>query len=233
MTDFILILFAAGLIYYAAIKIAPHGLIFKLKKEEDSLRKKQDEEAPEETLSKEDSLLHEGQELFNKGAFNFAEKKFLSLLKENANSKEAYHFLGMIYLRQELYKGAAATLEKACELDPLNDTDFNNLGLAYLNLDNYEKAISNLEKSISLNDKIAHRHLNLAMAYQKAKNMDRAAIALENAVRIHPNKENITLLAKNYILMKDKKLALKALEQLVEVDPEDSWGKRQIAAIKN
>lgn len=232
MTEFILILFAAGLIYYVATRIAPHGLIFKLKKEEEGLRKRPEEPSVGE-VPKAEKLLAEGQELFNKGALNFAEKNFLELLKENPTSREAYHFLGMIYLRQELYKGAVATLEKACELDPLNDTDFNNLGLAYYNLNNYKKAIENLEKSISLNDKIAHRHLNLAMAYQKEKDFDRAAISLENAVKIHPNKENITLLAKNYLSMKDKKLALKALEQLTEVDPEDSWGKRQIAALKN
>lgn len=233
MSEFVLMILAAVLIYSAATRLAPHGLIFKLEREES---KPQTEKKNEEVVTapgNPSGLLAEGQELFNKGAYNFAEKKFLNLLKEEPNSKEAYHFLGMIYIRQDLYKGAVATLEKACELDPLNDTDFNNLGLAYYNLGDYPKAIQNLEKSISLNDKIAHRHLNLAMAYQKIKDFDRAAIALENAARIHPNKENMTMLAKNYLEMKEKKLALKTLEQLAEIDPEDSWTKRQIAALKN
>lgn len=233
MTELILILFAAGLIYYVATRVVPHGLIFKLKKEESTLNnEKVKEPTKEEKIATlDESLLDEGQKLLNKGDLEGAEKKFLAAIKNDPKSALAYHFLGMIYLRQEVYKGAIASLEQAVKLDPLNDTAFNNLGLAYFNTDNQDKAITSFEKSISLNDKIAHRFLNLALAYQKKENWDKAAIALENATKIHENKENLTLLAQNYVSLGDKKLARKAIERLLKVDPNNDWAKEQLETV--
>lgn len=230
MTEAILIIFAAGLIYYVATKVAPHGLIFKVKKDE--IQAKEDKPKKELEEDKEENILiTEGQDLLNKGELSGAENKFLSAIKIDPSGAKAYHFLGMIYLRQKLYKGAIASLEKACKLDPLNDTAFNNLGLAYLNTENAGQAVVNFEKSISLNDKIGHRYLNLALSYQKQKNWEKAAIALESAAKIYPTSENLNLLAKNYLHMEDKKLALKAVTRLLEVDPNNPWAKRQKASL--
>lgn len=232
MTEVILILFAAAIIYYVATRMAPQNLIFRVKKDEPI---KEEKKAPIqlEENKPEEVLLNEGQDLLNRGNLESAEKKFLSAIKIDPAAGQAYHFLGMIYLRQKIYKGAIASLEKATSLDPLNDTAFNNLGLAYFNIENYDQAIENFEKSISLNDKIAHRYLNLALAYQKKKDYEQAAIALENASEIHANTENLTLLAKNYLTMGDKKLAKKAVERLMEVDPKNTWAKRELAVLKD
>lgn len=226
MTELLLIIFAAGLIYYVATKVATPGLIFKMQKEVVDPQKTK--ETPVVTEKGDgDDLVSEGQALFNKGDLDQAEKKFLAAIKKDPALCQAYTFLGMIYLRQKMYKGAIASLEKGCKLDPLNDTAFNNLGLAYYSEKNYEKSIENFEKSIHLNDKIAHRYLNLALALQEMKNYDKAAIALESAVKIHPSTENLTLLTKNYLQMGDKKLARKSVERLLEVDPKNTWAKRQ------
>jgi tetratricopeptide (TPR) repeat protein len=232
MTEIILIIFAAIIIYYVATRVAPQGLIFKMKKDEEPAGKEEKRIELEED-KEENVLVSEGQDLLNKGELTEAERKFLSAIKIDPNSGKAYHFLGMIYLRQKLYNGAIASLEKAAKLDPLNDTAFNNLGLSYFNTQNYEQAIVNFEKSISLNDKIAHRYLNLALAQQKLKNWDKAAIALESAVKIHPNPESLTALSKNYFSMGDDKLALKAIERLIEVDPHNNWAKRHLASLKD
>lgn len=230
MTEVILILFAAGIIYYVATRIAPHGLVFKLKKDEVAPVKSQAE--PEKVVTKEEGLVKEGEILLNRGQLEVAEKKFLEAVKLNPNAAEPYQFLGMIYLRQNLNTGAVAALEKACKLDPLDDTAFNNLGNAYSNLHKWEEAIQNFEKSISLNDKIAHRYLNLAVAYQKLKNWDKAAISLEAAVRIHPNSENLTLLAKNYESMGNEKLVQQTIDRLLEIDPKNAWAKRHFSEAK-
>ena len=232
MTEVILILFAAAIIYYVATRVAPKGLMFRIKKDDSSAKEKGSVEPKPLDKTLEERLLEEGQQLLNRGELDESEKKFLETIKAEPNNAEAYHFLGMIYLRQKMYKGAIAALDKATKLDPLNDTAFNNLGLAYFNTDEYEEAIKNLEKSINLNDKIAHRYLNLALAYQKTKNFDKAAIALENSIKIHANTENLTMLAKNYLEMKDKKLALSTVERLLEVDPNNTWAKRQLATLK-
>lgn len=236
MIEAVLIFFAAGLIYYVATRVAPHGLMFKIKKEEAAIR---DKEKPKnqpvelEEDKEENILIKEGQELLNKDQLEGAEKKFLSAIKIDPVSARAYHFLGMIYLRQKLYKGAIATLEKAVKLDPLNDVAFNNLGSAYLNIKNYEKAAESFEKSVSLNDKIAHRYLNLGIAYNHLKNYEKAAIALEAAAKIYPTSENLSLLSKCYLAIDDKKLARKAVERLLEVDPKNPWAKRQLASFED
>lgn len=234
-TEAILIIAAAALIYYVVTKVATPGLIFKLKKDEEPSPKADTKKSKVELEENrpEQELLDEGQALFNRGEIDAAEKKFLSAIKVDPNVALAYHFLGMIYLRQKMYNGAIASLEKGCKIDPLNDTAFNNLGLAYYNTKNYERAVDSFEKSISLNDKIAHRYLNLALAYQEMKNLDKAAIALESATKIHANVENLTLLAKNYLKMENKKLALSAIERLLEADPQNSWAKRQEASLKD
>lgn len=232
MTEAILIIFAAILIYYVATRVAPQGLLFKLKKEEDKLREKIVGKAKEVTeASVEGEGLSAAQEALNRGNLETAEKKFIEILKDNPDSKKAYHFLGIIYLRQEEYNGAIASLNKAVELDPVNDTAYNNLGLAYLETKKYDMAIQSFEKSISLNDKIAHRYVNLGLAAQNTEDWEKAAIALESACKIHENPENLTLLTKNYLKMGDNKLALKTAEKILEIDKNNAWAKRQISAI--
>jgi len=236
MIEAVLILFAAGLIYYVATRVAPHGLMFKIKKEEAAIRdKEQSKKQPIELEEdkEENVLIKEGQELLNRDLLEGAEKKFLSAIKIDPISAKAYHFLGMIYLRQKIYKGAIATLEKAVKLDPLNDIAFNNLGSAYLGIENYEKAAESFEKSVSLNDKIAHRYLNLSIAHNHLKNYEKAAIALENAAKIYPTGENLSLLAKCYLAMDDKKLAKRTIERLLDVDPKNPWAKRQLASFED
>lgn len=227
MKEALAIILGAVVIYYVITKVQHQSFIFKLQKED----KKPDQNSGNDV--KEEDANQVGQDLYNKGDLTGSEKKFLEAVKANPKNPQPYHFLGMIYLRQKMYKGAIAALEQAIKLNPLDDTAFNNLGLAYMNIDNYEEAIDNFEKSVSLNDKIAHRYLNLALAYQKVQKLEKAAIALEAAVKIHPNTENQSLLAKNYLEMGANKLARKAIENLLETDPENSWAKRELTALKD
>lgn len=233
MTEAILIIFAAGLIYYVATKIAPKGLLFRLKKDEENLNNNIRDKFENESKEKESSLIERGQECLNEGQLSRAEKLFLEAIQANPKEPRAYHFLGMIYLRQNEYKGAVESLRMATSLDQLNDTAFNNLGLAFHNLNKFEEAVDAFEKSIQLNDKIAHRYVNLGLSQQGLGDYERAAISFENATKIHENIENLTLLAKNYIKLNDKKLSKKTLERLVTIDPTNTWAKRVILSYNN
>lgn len=233
MTEALLIIFAAVLIYYVAIKVAPQRMLFRLKKEEKSLDKKIKNNILDEKSEETKKLIEKGQEHFSRGYLKEAEKLFLEALKSDPKQPDPYHFLGIIYLRQEEYKGAEEVLKKAVELNPLNDTAFNNLGLALYNQKKYQDAIDFFEKSIQLNDKIAHRFVNLGLAFQGLKEFEKAAIAFENAAKIHENSENLQLLAKNYLKLKDRKLAISALERLLKIDPKNQWAKRNLAALEN
>ncbi len=233
MTEAILIIFAAGLIYYVATRLAPKGLLFKLRQEEENIKKTIKEKLDIEDKDKENELLNKGQEYLNAGKLAEAEASFIKALQIDPKEAKAYHFLGMIYLRQQEYKGAIEALLKATQLDILNDTAFNNLGLAYFNQKKYQPAVEAFEKSIQLNDKIAHRYVNLGLAYQGLKEWEKAAISFENAAKIHENVENLTLLAKNYNHLKDDKLLRKTLERLLEIDPKNNWAKRTLSALND
>jgi Tfp pilus assembly protein PilF len=233
MPEIILIVFAAGLIYYVATRVAPKGLLFKLKKEEATSKKEQEDIDTAEDLAEEQSLIEKGQELFNQGSVTEAERYFLKAIKLNPKEPQAYHFLGMIYLRLKEYEGAAEVLKMAVGLNALNDTALNNLGLALYNLKKYEEAVEYFQKSIQLNDKIAHRFVNLGLAHQGVSDFEKAAMDFESAVRIHENVENLTLLAKNYLKLEDKKLGRKSLDRLLEIDPANTWAKRTVSALDN
>lgn len=233
MTEAILIIFAAGLIYFVATRMAPKGLLFRLKKEEEKLNNLINEKFKDEEKTREKELVEKGQNYLNEGQLNQAEKSFLSAIQINPKEAKAYHFLGMIYLRQNEYKGAVEALKMATSLDQLNDTAFNNLGLALHNLKKHDEAIVAFEKSIQINDKIAHRYVNLGLSQQGIGNYEAAALSFENAARIHENSENLTLLAKNYIKLKDKKLVRKSLERLISIDPTNSWAKRTLISYNN
>lgn len=233
MPEIILIIFAAGLIYYVATRVAPKGLLFKLKKEEVVAKKDQDDSRVVEDLDECQALVGKGQDLFNKGSATEAEHCFLKVIKLNPKEPQAYHFLGMIYLRQKELEGAEEVLKMAVTLNPLNDTALYNLGLVYFEKGKFEEAINYFQKSIQLNDKIAHRFINLGLAHQGIKDFEKAAIDFENAIKIHENPDNITLLAKNYLKLKDKKLSRKSLERLLEIDPTNSWAKKALASLEN
>lgn len=230
MTEVVLMILTASLIYYVATRLAPEGLLFKLKKEEGKPRRNTGKKPAVKTKDKEEGLLEKAQDRLNSGNLGSAEKILIELVQINPKESRAYYFLGMIYLRQEEYKGATEVLKKAIELDQLNDIALNNLGLAYHNIRKYQEAIDAFQKSIQLNDKIAHRYVNLGLSQQCVGDFEKAALSFENAARIHENAENLTLMAKNYIKIKDKKLARHSLERLLKVDPTNSWAKRVLAS---
>jgi len=232
MTELILIGLAAFLIYYVATRLAPKNLLFRLKKEEENIRRTIKEKFVDDSNEKESDFLEKGQEQLNDGKLDLAEKTFISLVKINPREARPYHFLGIIYLRQDEYRGAVEVLKKATELDQLNDTAFNNLGLAYYNLKKYSEAIEAFQKSIQLNDKIAHRYVNLGLSQQGAKELERAALSFESAASIHESIENLTLMTKNYIKLKDEKLSVRSLDRLLRIDPTNGWAKRVRASYK-
>ncbi len=232
MIEAILIILTASLIYYVATKLAPKGLLFKLKKEEERSSGKINKKPISKTKDREEGLLEKAQDRFNSGNLELAEKILIDLIQTNPKESRAYYFLGMIYLRQKEYKGAAEVLKKATELDQLNDIAFNNLGLAYHNIRKYQEAIDAFQKSIQLNDKIAHRYVNLGLSQQCVGDFEKAALSFENANQIHENVESLTIMAKNYIKIKDKKLAKYSLERLLKVDPTNSWAKRILASYR-
>ena len=136
--------------------------------------------AESDNSAKTSDSLKTGLELASAGRFDEAEEQFkkdlnningsLSVLKElkkGAITKEfaAYLFQGSLYSMEEKYAEAAASLEKAWEINP-KDPDINfNLGVCYFLLNDYQKAIVYLFTTLKLEPEDLQAYELLAKAY--------------------------------------------------------------------
>lgn len=177
------------------------------------------------------SVAREASKLLKEQRFKQAEKKYLSIVKEDHKNLKAYQGLGLLYLEQSEYPGAAEAYLKVTEIDPTNDTAFNNLGMAYMNIRKYAEAVTAYEHAIALNGKVVHRYINLALAAEKAGNVKVQISALEKAVELDTKPEYIVKLVDAALANNEEATAKKALEKLVEIDPSNLDAQRKLARL--
>ncbi len=177
------------------------------------------------------SILTEANKLFRNNSLRQAEKKYLSIIKNDHNNIKAYQGLGSIYLDQEEYSGAAEVFQKITVLDPTNDTAFNNLGLAYMKTRKYDLAVTAYEHATALCGKVAHRYINLALAAEKNLDTKKQIAALEKAVSLEPKIEYLQALVEAALKSEDFSTAKKALTKIVELEPSNLEALRKLAKL--
>jgi tetratricopeptide (TPR) repeat protein len=177
------------------------------------------------------SIITEANKLLKNNRLKQAEKKYLSIIKNDHNNIKAYQGLGSIYLEQEEFAGAAEVFKKVTELDPTNDLAFNNMGLAYMKTRKFADAVSAYEHAVALNSKIAHRYINLALAAEKNNDFKKQIAALEKAASIEPKMEYLVALSDAAIANDDKGAARKALEKITEIEPSNLEALRKLARL--
>ena len=110
-------------------------------------------------------------------------------IKENS---EAYHSLGVCYLKKEMLKEAYRNLVKAMLLNPNKYHIYNNLGAVFEKLENYDSAVDMLEIGIKLNPKNTIGFYNLGVVLDKKGDFENAIKSYEKAIELgHKNKEEI------------------------------------------
>ena len=72
-------------------------------------------------------LLKEGEDCFQKGEMQLAEKNFLQAIQQDPNLVDAYNNLGVIYWQKEELEKSIAHFKKALTLDPVNQDAIANL----------------------------------------------------------------------------------------------------------
>jgi tetratricopeptide (TPR) repeat protein len=175
-------------------------------------------------------IASEASKLLKERKLKQSEKKFLEIIKEDHKNLKAYHGLGMIYLQQKEYGGAAEVFEKICELSPTDDAAFNNCGMALFNVGKYEEAVKAYDHSVALNNKIAHRYINLALACDKSEHYKEEITALQKAIALEPEKvdylEKLAAAAKKN---DDPELVKKTYDKIIALDPENLEAHRELA----
>lgn len=236
MIPFLIIIIFGGVIVYLSLKSNSKDteILVGQKREIREIGERIQEVLDTEKLEKKQerefgSMAREASKLLKDKRFKLAEKKFLSIIKEDHDNLKSYQGLGLLYLEQEEFEGAAESFSMVTKFDPTNDKAFNNLGMALMNIKKYDEAVSAYEHAIALNPKIVHRYINLALAAQKAGNTKAQIAALEKAVSLEPKKENLELLVEASMKANDDSSAKKALEKLIEIDPNNLEAQRKLA----
>ena len=105
--------------------------------------------------------------------------------------------------RKKNYSSAIGLYTEAIQIDPSQDTLYNNRGLCYMNLDNLEKAKDDLKQAIALNPKNIKALKRLGTVNLQQGELQEASVYLKRCCDIEPNE----------ILHKEE---LKICEELIE-----------------
>jgi spermidine synthase len=130
------------------------------------------------------------------------------------------------YLLLRHYDLAAEQYAYFTGLEPDNPAGWNNLGVCYNGLKQFEKAIRALESAVNCDPKMVSAYLNLSYAYENRGNLTSASQVLEKAISISfVSSEKVRLydgLSRLYFMQKKYNLALKNLEDALELAPSGS-----------
>ncbi|NLM17306.1 MAG: tetratricopeptide repeat protein [Candidatus Riflebacteria bacterium] len=115
-----------------------------------------------------------------------AEQKFLQAKAADPYSAQAYNFLGLLYMKQELYQKAEAMLNQAVAIEPMYPEALRNLGKLYLNGDEFGKAANCLKKALSQDRNQPFTWYLYGMALYFSGHLSEAVEAYETAFALEP-----------------------------------------------
>ena len=126
-----------------------------------------------------------------------------------------------LFLQGDL-KGAAAAFEKVTEIDPKNPDGWINLGRAAVQEGDMDRARTVLQKALALNGDLARTHFFYAKVLRSDGNYDGAAAELRKVLAQYP-RDRVALndLGRTLFLERKYADAVKVLESVLEIDPED------------
>ena len=173
--------------------------------------------------------------------FTEAEEMFAQVIALAPDSFRGYSNLGAAYVEQARYDEAIAALERSVTIRP-SSSGYSNLGNANFYLHRYEEADYAYEQAVKLKERDSRLWWNLGdgyywtpgkrgqsmVAYRKAM-----AIAGED-LRVNPNDaQAYGVLAICHAMLKEKKPALDAMQQGLNLSPKDPLVLIQAAIVYN
>lgn len=161
-------------------------------------------------------------DFFIKEDFINAENKYIEILSLDRRNLDAYKGLAEIYLKQKNYQHAMEILLHAIKINSKDEHLYITLGILYKELGNMEEAKKYFLKTLALNKKNSSNYVNLYFIYKETDDFKKAIKVISKAAELIPSAKNLELLIEINILIKDKKMALVAYEQLKAISNEDN-----------
>lgn len=156
-------------------------------------------------------LLSEGEKLIKEDDLAGAEKKFIEIISLDPNNLEAYHNLGQLYLKQKNFFNAKETFEHVLKL--------------IIKSQHWWEGFKRKEKIVSspkINSQISSVYLDLGEVCSAMEDNEKALQNYKKAVEIEPNNpKNLDFLIEMAIIVKNKKIAEKGLQDLKKVNPDN------------
>jgi serine/threonine protein kinase/tetratricopeptide (TPR) repeat protein len=140
------------------------------------------------------------------------------------NNREAHNNLGQIYTRLGRYTDAIAAYKEAIRIDPHLMVAYNGLGNVFLySLGEYDSALVWADRQLALDSSQVWAYDREGWIYLGRDSLARAARAFEQAVQYDPEfVRDLYNLARTYRLQQRYPEAIRALEQVLEVDSSES-----------
>lgn len=156
------------------------------------------------------------------GRYDDARHAFAEQYGFAPDSAEAYLLAARLFLRRELKDQAAASAQKALQLNPNLPLAHQLLGEAALAGGDTQTAVKELEAERALNPLDPELYGRLGDAYLRSGEYDKAQAALNRAVLLEPySTEPYILLGETFLKLKDPIQALHYLAHAEKMDPQN------------
>ncbi len=167
-------------------------------------------------------LMLEAKRDFDAEDYDTAEKKYLTVLRQESKNTDAYQGLAEVYQQQGQLIEAKETYQFILQINPSDDQTLIRLGDMYEEEGRLEKAVEYYEQAVMVNP---HNPIRFAKLYDllfELKQYETALEAIQQALEIEPQNpkylDNFTEVA---ILLKQKVLAEKGYRELRMINPEN------------
>ncbi len=167
-------------------------------------------------------LLQQAEESIKQEDWLAAEKKLIEVVALDPKNKQAFLYLGDIYIEQKKYSEARESFLYLLKISGGQAELYNKLGEVEQAEGNLAKAESYFLQSVDLDKDNVNYLYNLAMVYQLEENFDKADKYLDKVLSLEPNNPRyLDALLKISIIRKDKNKAWQIWQRLHEINPDN------------
>src|SRR6516165_2325968 len=166
--------------------------------------------------------------------FDFAggQREFLHAIDLDPNSSNAYYWYGWtFFIPLGRFDEGIAQIKRAIELDPLSAIYYANLAESYRMARRYPEAIAQARKTIELEQGFSYGHGVLGSAFDVSGQFDQAISEYEKAYELSHDFHILGVLGHAYGLKGDRAKALQLLEQLQDLEHQNSVWNYSVALV--
>lgn len=172
--------------------------------------------------AKASTLFKRAEAFLEKGDLQNAEKTLIQTISLDPSLQEAYHKLGLIYLKQEQFGRAETIYRKLIVAKNDEAAYFSNLGLSLYQQNKLHDAKSFYEKALQLDQSRPGRFFSLGKILHELQEFEQALNHFQKAVAMDPRNLNYLLtMAQLYIDQGMKGQAHKILSEILVAFPEN------------